>query len=104
MLLKFYNTKDLQSFQIQICVEQERGHETLQTCRVWASGYMQGVGSRRFSLDFDLALSTQGEGWHVLRYPATRNKWKSGRNMQQLPHFWPQHATIRKISATTCNN
>ena len=23
---------------------------------------MQGVGSRKFSLDFDLALSTQGEG------------------------------------------
>ncbi len=34
-----YSGKDLQSFQIQICVEQERGHETLQTCRVWASGY-----------------------------------------------------------------
>ncbi len=42
--------------------------------------------------------------WHVLRYPATRNKWKFGRNAQQLPHFWPQHATIRKISAATCNN
>ncbi len=42
--------------------------------------------------------------WHVLRYPATRNKWKFGRNPQQLPHFWPQHATIRKISAATCNN
>ncbi len=31
-----------------------------------------------------------GTHWHVLRYPATRNKWKSGRNTQQLGHFWPQ--------------
>ncbi len=42
--------------------------------------------------------------WHVLRYPAMHNKWKFGCNVQKLPHFWPQHATIRKISAAACSN
>ena len=41
--------------------------------------------------------------WHVLRYPATRNKWKSGRNTQQLWDFWLQHATIKNILVATRN-
>ncbi len=46
--------------------------------------------------------SPQGSGQkigHILRYPATRNIWKFGRNTQHWRHFWPQHAIIREFSS-----
>ncbi len=61
--------KDFQSHQIQICVEQERGHETLQTCRVCALGNAGYLGSRNLLWILDWLWVLIGRSFV---YPPTR--------------------------------